>query len=164
MKKVLMSYQGYISEIKNPGEEYEIYEGPDATLAWVDAPDNVTLDWTLEWSPTQQDMIWIERDGGYTDNAVARQVAYGQVGEQLDMLYHELKETGSISQNGTWYQHITMIKDLIDKPIPQEEFLTMEEQMASLENTEPSINKSPNPSSIELPAFRRYSKWLNSDS
>ena len=163
MKKVLMSYQGFISEIKNPGEEYEIYEGPDATLAWVDAPDNVTLDWTLEWSPTQQDMIWVERDGGFTDNAVARQVAYGQVGEQLDMLYHELKETGTISQNGTWYQHITMVKDVIDKPIPQEEFLTMEEQLASLENTEPSINTSPNPSSIELPAFRRYSKWLNSN-
>ena len=164
MKKVLMSYQGFISEIKNPGEEYEIYEGPDATLAWVDAPDNVTLDWTLEWSPSQQDMIWIERDGGFTNNAVARQVAYGEVGEQLDMLYHELKETGTISQNGTWYQHITMVKDVIDKPIPQEEFLTMEEQLAFLENTEPSINKSPNPSSIELPAFRRYSKWLNSNS
>lgn len=164
MKKVLMSYQGYISEIRNPGEEYEIYEGPDATLAWVDAPDNVTLDWTLEWSPSQQDMVWVERDGSYTDTAVARQVAYGQVGEQLDMLYHELKETGSISQNGTWYQHITMVKDVIDKPIVKEEFLTMEEQQAALENTEPSENKSPMPSTIELPAFRRYSQWLNSNS
>lgn len=159
-----MSYQGYISEIRNPGEEYEIYEGPDATLAWVDAPDNVTLDWTLEWSPSQQDMVWVERDGSYTDTAVARQVAYGQVGEQLDMLYHELKETGSISQNGTWYQHITMVKDVIDKPIVKEEFLTMEEQQAALENTEPSENKSPMPSTIELPAFRRYSQWLNSNS
>jgi hypothetical protein len=164
MKKVLMSYQGFVSEIRDPGEEYEIYDGPDATIAWVDAPDNVTLDWTLEWSPTQQDMVWVERDGGYTNNAVARQVAYGQVGEQLDMLYHELKETGSISQNGTWYQHITMVKDLIDKPIPQEEFLTAEEEQAALENTEPCIDRSAVPSSMEVPAWRRYSGWLNSNS
>ena len=164
MKKVLMSYQGYISEIRDPGEEYEIYDGPDATIAWVNAPDNVTLDWTLEWSPSRQDMVWVERDGSYTNPSVARQVAYGQVGEQLDMLYHELKETGSISQNGTWYQHITMVKDLIDKPVMKEEFLTAEEEQAALENTEPSANRSPVASAIELPAWRRYSGWLNSNS
>jgi len=51
MKKALIGYQGWVSEIRNPGEEYEIYNGPDANMQWVDAPDEITLDWTLEWSP-----------------------------------------------------------------------------------------------------------------
>ncbi len=98
MKKALVSYQGYVSKIVDPGEEGPLYEGPDASIAWVDAPDNIQMDWTLEWSPSQGEMIWVERDGPFTDNAVARKVAYGEVGAQLDMLYHELKTTVQLAQ------------------------------------------------------------------
>jgi hypothetical protein len=86
MKKVLIGYQGWVQQILEPGQEYEIYEGADASIVWVDAPDEITLDWTLEYSPSQGKSIWIEREGGFTDLSVARSVAYGQVGAQLDML------------------------------------------------------------------------------
>ena len=50
MKKALIGYQGWVQDIREPGEEFEIYNGPDASIQWIDAPDEITLDWTLEWS------------------------------------------------------------------------------------------------------------------
>ncbi len=158
MKKALVSYQGYVSKIVDPGEEGPLYEGPDASIAWVDAPDNIQMDWTLEWSPSQGEMIWVERDGPFTDNAVARKVAYGEVGAQLDMLYHELKTTGAISPDGDWYQHITNVKEIIPKPTPNEA-VSLEELMAKAVTEEPSPDKPAVPSTHEMQAWRRYPGW-----
>jgi septation ring formation regulator EzrA len=44
---------------------------------------------------------------------------YGQslsVGEQLDMLWHELDTTGSITKDGEWFNAIKMVKT--DNPKP----------------------------------------------
>jgi len=158
MKKALISYQGWVSQIVEPGEDYEIYNGPDATIQWIDAPDEITLDWTLEWSPTQEQMVWVERDGPFTDNGVARSVAYGQVGAQLDMIYHELMETGTLSANGPWAQHISNVKSVIPKPVAVEP-QTMEEIMAKSATEEPDPAKPNRPSSSELPAWKRYTGW-----
>jgi len=158
MKKALISFQGWVQQIVEPGEDYEIYEGPDATIAWVDAPDEITLDWTLEWSPSRQEMIWVERDGPYTDNAVARSVAYGQVGAQLDMLYHELKTNGAITPEGEWFQHIDMVKSVIPKPAYKEP-VTMEEMMAKAAAEEPDPTNPNKPSTVEMPAWKRYPQW-----
>lgn len=158
MKKALISYQGYVGKIVDPGEETEIYEGPDASFVFVDAPDNIQMDWTLEWSPSQQEMIWIERDGPWTDNAVARKVAYGDTGAQLGMLYDELRDTGTISQNGDWFQHITMVKSVIEKPVYQEP-ITLEEMMHRRANEEPSVDKPCQASTMEIPAWKRYRGW-----
>ena len=162
MKKALIGYQGWVQQIVDPGEDYEIYCGPDATIQWVNAPDEITLDWTLEWSPSAQAMVWIERDGPFTNNGVARGVAYGQVGAQLDMLYHELRTTGTISRDGDWYQHITNVKSIIPKPVavvPK----TLEEMMAESIVSEPGSDKEPRPSTSELPAWKRYSGWSQSN-
>jgi len=158
MKKALIGYQGWVQQIRDPGEEHEIYNGPDASIQWVDAPDEITLDWTLEWSPAQQTMVWIERDGPFTNNGVARAVAYGQIGAQLDMLYHELRETGTISQDGDWYQHITNVKSMIPRPTPVVP-KTLEEIYAEAATTEPGEDKEPRPSTVELPAWKRYPGW-----
>lgn len=163
MKKALIAYQGWVQQIVDPGEDYEIYNGPDATIQWVDAPDEITLDWTLEWSPSKQTMVWVERDAPYTNNGVARSVAYGQVGEQLDMLFHELRTTGSISQDGDWFQHINNVKSIIPKPerlVP----MTMEEMMAIAAVEEPDPEKSNKPSTSEMPAWKRYSGWWGNKS
>lgn len=159
MKKVLIGYQGWVSEIRNPGEEYEIYEGPGANMAWVDAPDEITLDWTLEWSPSQKKMVWVERDGPYTDNSVARKVAYGEIGDQLDLLYHELKTNGTITRDGAWYQHISTVKAMIDPPPAPRPPETLEAMMARQAFEEPNPDKPNIPSSIETPAWARYQGW-----
>lgn len=163
MKKALIAYQGWVQQIVDPGEDYEIYNGPDATIQWVDAPDEITLDWTLEWSPARQTMVWIERDAPYTNNGVARSVAYGQVGEQLDMLFHELRTTGTISQEGDWFQHINNVKSIIPKPEPMIP-MTMEEMMALAAVEEPDADKPNKPSTAEMPAWKRFSGWWGNKS
>lgn len=160
MKKALIGYQGWVQDIREPGEEFEIYNGPDASIQWVDAPDEITLDWTLEWSPQQQQMIWVERDGPYTQDSEARRVAYGEVGEQLDMLFHELQESGSISASGPWASHISTVKSMIPAPAAPE-LITEEEAMVRRNTMEPSEDKPCNSSTSDLPAWKRYSGWTD---
>lgn len=159
MKKALMGAIGYIQQIVDPGEDFEIYNGPDATIQWVDAPDNISLDWTLEWSPSQETMIWVERDSPHTDREVARKIAYGEVGAQLGMIYDELKEVGTISMDGLWASHITSVKESIEKPSPRAELQTLEEVMALNEVIEPSVDNPAKMSPPELPCWKRYSGW-----
>lgn len=163
MKKALISYHGWVSEIRDPGEEYEIYEGPDATIAWVDAPDNIQLDWTLEWSPSQNKMVWVERDGGYTDLTVARKVAYGPLESQLDLIFHDIETHGKLDTNGDWYQHISAVKQMIEPPStqsqPDEMSLRPEVLQAKAASTEPSADRPNMPSTQETPAWQRYPGW-----
>ena len=42
-----MGVEGYIHQIEDPGNDFDIYNGPDAKIQWVDAPDNVTEHWIL---------------------------------------------------------------------------------------------------------------------
>lgn len=165
MKKALISYQGWVSQIVNPGEDYEIYEGPDATIAWVDAPDEIQLDWTLEWSPAQQRMIWVERDGGFTDLSVARKVAYGQIESQLDLIFHDIETNGQLDKNGDWYNHVLAVKQMIDPPSSQVSVnpndVAPETLLALAATTEPSPDKPNMPSTQEMPAWKRYPGWKN---
>jgi hypothetical protein len=45
-----------------------------------------------------------------------RMHAYPMFGEQLDMLWHELNTSGSISTDGNWFNTIKDIKDQYPKP------------------------------------------------
>ncbi len=159
MKKALVGYQGWVSQVVEPGEDHEIYEGPGATMAWVDAPDDITMDWTLEWSPGQQKMIWVERDGPFTDNAVARRVAYGETSAQLGMIFDAIKENGVLDSNSEWYQHQVMVKSMIPKPTGDKFLMTNEEYIESMANTEPNASRQPVPSTAELPSWVRYPGW-----
>ena len=44
-----------------------------------------------------------------------RMVNYPHIGNQLDMLWHELNNSGSISTNGTWFQSILGVKENFPK-------------------------------------------------
>ena len=61
MKKALMDFTGGVADIVEPGEEYPLFLGRGCAQMWVNAPDNITKTWTLEWSPSAEDMIWVER-------------------------------------------------------------------------------------------------------
>ena len=154
MKKVLMNITGFVHEIRNPGEDYEIYEGPDATIAWVDAPDDITYNWTLEYSPAAKEMIWVKRIKPYANPAIERKVAYGDVGDQLDMIYKDMK-------NGTthWIDHIDFVKSVIPKPPPYQESPELEELMAIWENSEPDPTGHPKLSEPALPCWVRFPGW-----
>jgi len=47
---------------------------------------------------------------------VKRAHSYPQLGEQLDMLWHELNTNGSISVNGDWFNAIKEVKEAHPKP------------------------------------------------
>ena len=88
-----------------------------------------------EWSPAASDMIWIERtEKTYTDPATARTVAYGQIGEQLDMLYKDLAAGRDLAgTDALWYNHIRQVKENTTSPSSVEEVMdpTMTEEEVS---------------------------------
>lgn len=106
---------GRICDIVQPGNEFEVHEN----FYWVDVPNDTTTsdkyneDGTItKFNPWDVD--------GFTENAykVARAIAYTDVGNQLDMLYRELRDTGTISTDGQWFNHIANIKTSIPKDDP----------------------------------------------
>lgn len=155
MKKVLIGYDGIIAQIEEPGRDFEIYEGPDASMAWVDAPDGVTSFWSLEYSPKEGKMIWVEREAPPTDPLLKRQVAYGAVGDQLDMLFKDIL-AGNL-EDGSWINHIKNVKETTPKP--SDDFRNMEEIQKNLESEEPSESQPVKLSSRDLPSWVRYPGW-----
>ena len=46
-----------------------------------------------------------------------RAQAFLSLGDQLDLLFHELEDTGTITKNGAWANHVRKVK--LDHPKPQ---------------------------------------------
>ena len=99
-KMCLVTFVGTIMEIVDPGQEYQIYEGEGATAKWVSCSnDSVNLDWIMK------DGAFVERDAPPVDYAMRRKVAYGDIGEQLDMQYRD-----AVSGTTEWKDHIAAVK------------------------------------------------------
>ena len=154
MKKALVDYLGYVKEIVEPGQDYEIYSGDDCTMQWVDAPDDIIVFWTLEYSPSAGKMIWVERDIPYQDPILRRQIGYGDVGKQLGMIYDDL--IAGNFENGSWVDHIKKVKETIGKP-PASAYETTPQEFDV--EREPSVTTPIIFSSLDLPAWVRYEGW-----
>ena len=99
-KMCLVTYEGSIMEIVDPGQEVEIYDGEGATLKWVSCSnDSVNLNWIMK------DGAFVERDELPVDFTLRRKVAYGDIGAQLDMQYKDL-----LNGTTTWKDHIAAVK------------------------------------------------------
>ena len=100
-KKCLVDYRGFITDVVEPGDEFEVYQGDDSPLRWVTCDDDaVTNLWVLyngEFFPTTDRL---ERN-----QQMKRKVEYGSVEDQLDMMYWD-------QANGTttWKDHVPQIK------------------------------------------------------
>ena len=111
-KMCLVTFVGTIMEIVDPGQEYQIYEGEGATAKWVLSADNdVTLDWIMK------DGAFVERSEPPVSYAMRRKVAYGDIGEQLDMMYHD-----QIESTTTWKDHIAAVKAANAAPSEQPDY------------------------------------------
>lgn len=107
---------GRICEVRNPGEEFEVHE----SFSWVDVPDDTTTQDTYLEDGTVKKYSVIDDPYFVTDGyKVARAIGYGSIGDQLDMLYKEIKAVGGISPTGPWVTHIESIKAAIPKDDPQ---------------------------------------------
>jgi hypothetical protein len=110
MKRVLVDFKGSVQAIVNPGDEFEVYEGPDAVVRWVNCnDDSIDASWVLN------DGTWIPFVQAPPSYEVLRRQAYGDVGEQLDMLYKD-------AVNGTtnWKEHVAMVKATVPGPTSAE--------------------------------------------
>jgi hypothetical protein len=90
-----------------PGAQW-VLRGDD--LEWLDA---------VQTEPTQAeiDAEVVRLQGVYDGNAYqrARAVAYEEVKEQLDQLYHDMT-AGKLDATGEWHKAIKAVKDANPKP------------------------------------------------
>ena len=134
---------GRICDIVPVGSEFEVHE----SFTWVQVPDDTTTTDKYNEDGTIT-KIYPTDLPGFKENAyrVARGIGYGAIGNQLDMLYHELKTTGTISSDGPWATHIATIKSEIPKDnveaviVWNQKFL--EEQNQLIINSQVSSNTS----------------------
>tara|TARA_Y100000004_G_scaffold118764_1_gene133453 strand:- start:741 stop:1337 length:597 start_codon:yes stop_codon:yes gene_type:complete len=106
MKRALVRADGFITDIINEGEEFEVYTGPGSGLRWIDMPDEGTIDWKLELGE------WIP-DFEFHDPETVRIVAYGDPGMQLSKLYKDIKNGlfGEAAKEGEFFKHIESVKN-----------------------------------------------------
>ena len=138
MLRALLHVQepGRICEVVQPGNEFEIHDN----FFWVDVPDGTTTadKYNDDGTITKFDPVSMP---GFAENAyiIARGLAYKDPGYQLDMLYHELRTTGTISTDGAWFNHITTVKANIPKDDPAAVLAWNQAQWAALQaNTSPT--------------------------
>jgi hypothetical protein len=106
MKRVLVDFKGSIQAIANPGEEHEIYEGPGAAIRWVNCDsDNVNPSWILV------DGDWLQDVAAPPSYGMLRKQAYGEINDQLDMLYKDM-----INNTSNWVDHVTTVKATVPGP------------------------------------------------
>ena len=117
MKRALIEKStNRVVQIVNPGDEFEVHQG----LEWVDCPDNTQTFFLLLEDGTFEDPHAATRDefGNQVEPWIMQRMrAYASVGDQLDMLYKEIKNTGTISTDGVWFKHIEEVKASLPKPV-----------------------------------------------
>jgi|TARA_B100000902_G_scaffold380976_1_gene416933 hypothetical protein len=126
-QRALVRVDGFITDIVESGEEFEIYTGPGASMKWMDIPDDATNLWKLELGE------WIP-DFEAHDPEMLRVVAYGDPGQQLAMIYNDIKN-GTLTEEGEFFKHVKNVKDTLppvqydengnsvnpDEPFPHDE-------------------------------------------
>mgnify|MGYP001185225024 FL=1 len=100
-KSCLVDYRGFITDVVDVGDEFEVYQGDDAKCKWVTCDDdNVTNLWVLYNGEFFNSEDRLERN-----QQMKRKVEYGQIEDQLDMLYWD-----QVNGTTTWKDHVTAVK------------------------------------------------------
>jgi len=107
MKRVLLDFRGVINDIVEVGDEFEIYDGPDSAIKWCLCPhDDVEDTWHLIQGK------WIRpEDKLDTDQNMRRKIAYGNIEEQLGMLYWDIVNNNL--ENGSWVNKCREVKESV---------------------------------------------------
>ena len=105
---IVDKFSGALTDIVDVADKFEIYEGADANHKWVEVPD----DTTYEHSMINGVVVHRGDNEDLRDDAtVERIIAYGNVGEQLDMQYRD-----AINGSTEWKDHIAAVKAGTTKP------------------------------------------------
>ena len=101
-------HNGTLTDIVDEADKFEVYEGNDAEFKWCEVPDDATYDHLM----VNGVVIHHNENEDLREAAVVdRMIAYGDVGEQLDMMYRD-------QLNGTteWKDHVANVKATTPKP------------------------------------------------
>jgi hypothetical protein len=79
-------------------------------MVWHECPDHVEFMWEYNWETGE----WSEPFKPETRYEVARKVAYGEVGAQLDSIFKAV-QNGDSDPLGAWAERISRIKALFPK-------------------------------------------------
>ena len=105
---------GQLTDIVDEADKFEIYEGADAGLKWMEVPDDTTYEHTMI------NGVCVHRadcEDARQTAEIDREQAYGPIGEQMDMQYRD-------ALNGTteWKDHVANVKASTTKPSNIPEF------------------------------------------
>ncbi len=99
---------GALSDICDEADKFEIYEGADATMKWCEVPDDANFDKQM----VNGVLVDHHDNEDLREEAVVdRIIAYGDVGEQLDMMYKDQTEGGT-----RWKDHVANVKATVAAP------------------------------------------------
>lgn len=116
MKKALIdSTNSRVIQVED--QEFEVH----GNLYWVDCPDDTGTAYIYDPAAlTFEDPHAHSKDefGNPVEPFnMQRMRAYPPSGDQFDLLYKELSESGTISKDGAWFKAITAVKQSIPKPV-----------------------------------------------
>ena len=125
---------GQLTDICDEEDKFEIFEGPDADLKWVPVPDDATYEhFMVNGVTVHRD----ETEDLRVKANVERMLAYGDMGEQMDMRYKD-----EINGTTTWKDHIANVKATTTKPSDIPEFV-------------------PNPKHTQLEGRKAWDDWVD---
>ena len=103
MDRILEPFQ-YIDAIKNlaPGAKFGIYDNDLARIDWQDESISQPSDADIE-----AELVRLQAE--YDANQYQRDRQYPQLGEQLDMLFHDMT-AGKGDKTGEWYKAVAKVK------------------------------------------------------
>ena len=125
---------GQLNDICDEEDKFEIYEGPDADMKWVPVPDDCTYEHTMI------NGVVVHRDDleDHKQRAlVTRILAYGDMGEQLDLQYQDAQDGGT-----RWKDHVANVKATTTAPRTIPEFV-------------------PNPKHTQLEGRNAWDDWVD---
>ena len=106
---------GTLTDICDAEDKFEIYEGADAAFKWIEVPDDTTYDHAM----INGVVVHKSDNEDLRELAIVeRGIAYGPIGDELDMIYRDQK-------NGTteFKDHVDNVKATTTKPGDIPEFV-----------------------------------------
>ena len=103
MDRILEPFQ-YIDAIKNlaPGAKFGIYDNDLARIDWQD--ESISQP---SYADIEAELVRLQAE--YDANQYQRDRQYPQLGEQLDMLFHDMT-AGKGDKTGEWYKAVAKVK------------------------------------------------------
>ena len=111
-KKCTVTRNGVVADICEAEDAFDIYEGEDAEMAWVDVPDDVDLEAMIDPHCFNGTFVDTYMPDTVARKEVARRTAYGPIEDQLDMQYKD-----KLNGTTTWEDHIAEVKKM---PAPKD--------------------------------------------